>query len=106
MFFASEFGHVKVVKLLLDAKAEVNSKGDRGDTPLTWAAVRGHMEAVKLLVEAGADMEHKDAWGWYAVDVAWVEGKVEVVHFLQNQMGRLSRFFLPSFPRLYNQLLK
>ena len=42
-------GHAEVVRLLLEAKAEVDSKDSFGKTPLSWAAHNGHVEVVKLL---------------------------------------------------------
>jgi ankyrin repeat protein len=43
------------VKLLLDAKADVNAKDDLGNTALTGAVLRGWNQMVKTLVAAGAD---------------------------------------------------
>ncbi|KAF1816294.1 hypothetical protein P152DRAFT_470330 [Eremomyces bilateralis CBS 781.70] len=45
----SYFGHEGIVKVLLEAKADVDSKDDDGRTPLWWAAVNGHERIVKLL---------------------------------------------------------
>ena len=43
-------GHLKVVKLLLGAGANVDSKDDKYEwTPLTWAVYHSHLEVVKWL---------------------------------------------------------
>ena len=42
-------GHLEVVKSLLEAKAEVDSKNNYGQTPLSLAAENGHSEVVALL---------------------------------------------------------
>jgi ankyrin repeat protein len=49
-----------VVKLLLEKGAELESKNNDGQTPLSWAAGNGHEAVVKLLLEKGAELEIKD----------------------------------------------
>jgi ankyrin repeat protein len=46
---------VETVKLLLDAKADVNAKDDNGNTALTGAVLRGWNQMVRTLIAAGAD---------------------------------------------------
>jgi ankyrin repeat protein len=49
-------GHEAVVKLLLEKRADVESKDTRnGWTPLSWAALKGHGAVVKLILEKGAE---------------------------------------------------
>jgi ankyrin repeat protein len=60
----SYFGYEVIIKLLLEAKADVNSKDDFGGrTPLSWAAENGHEGIVKLLLEAKANINSKDDFG-------------------------------------------
>lgn len=47
-------GSLTVVKLLLQAGVDVNTRGHEGKTPLEWARIQGHAEIEKLLKEAGA----------------------------------------------------
>ncbi|KAJ3087263.1 hypothetical protein HK102_011476 [Quaeritorhiza haematococci] len=53
LVMAAEGGHVPVVKMLLEAGADVHT---RQDTPLRWATTHGRTEVVRLLVEAGANV--------------------------------------------------
>jgi ankyrin repeat protein len=46
---------VETVKLLLDAKADVNARDDNGNTALTGAVLRGWNQMVRALIAAGAD---------------------------------------------------
>jgi ankyrin repeat protein len=47
MSYAAENGHKAVVKLLLEAQAETDSKDGDGRTPLSYASQNGH-EAVEI----------------------------------------------------------
>jgi hypothetical protein len=59
-----------MVKLLLEAGANIESKDNNGQTPLWWAARSSNVAMVKLLLEAGANIESKDTNGqtplWWA----------------------------------------
>ncbi|KAK4168218.1 hypothetical protein QBC43DRAFT_359993 [Cladorrhinum sp. PSN259] len=58
LHFASHFGHLAVVKLLLDKGADLEARGSEyGQTPLIWAAENGHDAIVKLLLDRGANLE-------------------------------------------------
>ena len=51
---ASDLGHTEIFKLLIEAKADVNTRNSRGHTALLWASEKGYTGIVKLLSEAGA----------------------------------------------------
>ena len=54
----------EIVRLLLEAKAEVDVVTESGGvTPLIAACDRGHAETVKLLVAAGANLHARDGDG-------------------------------------------
>ncbi len=58
------YGHVEIVRLLLDHQARADDPGGvncEGVTPLMDAATNGHEEVVRLLVERGADLAMKNA---------------------------------------------
>lgn len=53
--FASDRGHLDVVKYLLERKADPNVKDSfYGATPMGWASGGGHYEIMKALVKSGA----------------------------------------------------
>jgi ankyrin repeat protein len=46
---AAEYGHLEVVKSLLQAKAEVDAKANDGKTALELAQRKGHSDVFELL---------------------------------------------------------
>src|SRR5208283_3110567 len=90
---AADFGHVEIVRLLLDAGEDPNRYNPVGGhshtTPLHQAAGAGHEEVVRLLVERGARLDMKDIL-WQATPEGWAihEGKTAIEAFLRAQATR------------------
>lgn len=51
-------GYEEIVKLLLEAKANVNSKGKDGWMPLLWAAAYGYEDIIKLQLTLSDLIQH------------------------------------------------
>ena len=86
---AAHRGYLDIVRLLVDAGADVNAKEGNysKSTPLHWAAKEGNLQVVKLLVESGAELNIKDNWfnltpfGWtLLVNCPFDEGILENRH--------------------------
>jgi ankyrin repeat domain-containing protein 50 len=77
--WAARYGHVAVVKQLLEAKADIESRDKGGRTPLSWAAFRGHEDVVKKLLEAKANIEPRDKRGRTPLLCAAFRGHANVV---------------------------
>jgi len=73
---AAQFGHVEIVRLLLDAGEDPNRYNPVGghshSTPLHQAAGAGNEEMIRLLVERGARLNMKDVL-WHATPAGWAE---------------------------------
>ena len=71
---ASQFGHVEIVRTLLDAGEDPNRYNPLGfhshSTPLHQAACAGHDDVVRLLVGRGARLDLKDMI-WQGTPVDW-----------------------------------
>jgi len=89
---AADFGHVEIVRLLLDAGEDPNRYNPVGGhshtTPLHQAAGRGHDAVVRLLVEHDARLDLKDIL-WRATPADWARhaGKTEIEAYLRRKMG-------------------
>eukprot|EP00965_Chrysotila_dentata_P102456 3382207-Pleurochrysis_carterae.AAC.1 len=55
LMHASRSGHEEAVACLIDARAPVDTRSERGCTALTLAAEAGHAAVVRALVDGGAD---------------------------------------------------
>ena len=72
----------ELIKLLIEAGANVNAKENDGRTPLMCAADKGHSEIVKLLIENGADVNAKNNYGHTSLMCAAGKGHTEIVKLL------------------------
>ncbi len=80
---AARFGHSRIVALLLEHGAALNTADGEGNTPLFNALENGHEEAARLLLAAGADRACLDgATGAYLLQHAASDGALETVKLL------------------------
>jgi hypothetical protein len=79
---ATSFGLKEIVRLLLEAKADVNVRDNDGRTALYIAASNGHEAVVKLLLEAKADANVGDRYGVTPLYIAASNGHEAIVKLL------------------------
>jgi len=87
---ACQYGHLEVVKLLLDAGEAPSRYNPAGfhshSTPLHQAALAGHFDVVRLLVERGAQLDLKDVlYDGTAADWAEHAGRDEIAEYLRSR---------------------
>ena len=70
LLYASMYGHLEIVKVLLAAGADVNKSENDGWTPLLYASMHGHLEIVKVLVLAKAHVLSQTNICFTPLDVA------------------------------------
>ena len=85
---AAQFGHVNIVRSLLDAGEDPDRYNPPGghshSTPLHQAAAAGHEPVVRLLTERGARLDLKDVlWQGTPADWAAHEGRSEIEAYLR-----------------------
>lgn len=88
---AAYFGLRRSVTALLNRQddADLESKGDDGRTPLSWAAENGHEAVVKLLLDKDANLESIDGSGRTPLLWAAENGHEEVVKLLLDKDANL-----------------
>ena len=86
LMLAACSNRVKMVRLLLAAGGDPNTRLDYGATPLMAAATWGSTETARILLEAGADPNFKDEEGMTALDMAVQMCRKDIVEMLR-QLG-------------------
>jgi ankyrin repeat protein len=82
--WASQEGHTDVVRLLLDAGAEVNFSDPLGFTPLFKSIGDPHLDTAELLLLRGADVDHRcrSSEGCTVLHIAAAFGRLECISLL------------------------
>jgi ankyrin repeat protein len=72
LLYAARDGRLDIVKILLDAKADVDQADANGITPLINAITNNHVDVARFLIDHGADINASDWYGrtplWSAVE--------------------------------------
>jgi ankyrin repeat protein len=84
IIYASCFGHLETVKILLENGAEVDKKDSASWSSLMWAITNRHKEIAKYLLDHGASQEVKTSSGRTAFD--FVAPNSEMSEYL-NESG-------------------
>ena len=88
LFTAIEQGDPEIVRLLVEAGADVNAaEGFGGNTALHEAVEQGNTEIVQILVDAGADVEAKGFMSRTPLSLAAAEGATEIMRILLGLDG-------------------
>ena len=76
-------GHAEMTKLLIDHKANIESKDPfNGWSPVFFAASEGHCECIKILLGAGCKIDIKDDIGWLPWTYALYRGHIKAASLL------------------------
>ena len=89
---AAQYGHVEIVRMLVDAGEDPNRYNPPGchphSTPLHQAALHGRDDVVRLLTERGARIDTKDSI-YHGTPLDWTrhEGRKEIEEYLSRAGG-------------------
>jgi len=79
-----------IVRMLEVYKQWINSKNDKGSSPLILAARKGDLEACKVLLKIGSNPLATDSDGFNAMHMAARSGNTEIVRLLLDQKQLLN----------------
>jgi ankyrin repeat protein len=79
-------GYLKTAKLLIDKKADIDTRSNEGGTALIAASMAGYAKIVELLVNAGANTKLKNKMGYTAEMYAKEKGYTNIIELL-NKVG-------------------
>ena len=116
--FAASNGHPDVMKLLVDAGADVDNADNWGNCALFKAACYNHIDCVRMLLLAGANPNLRNRWGALPLQYAALQGHYTVVQLLLEAGAKLDlsgETTVPSpligaamrgYPKCVNEILK
>ena len=87
LYCAVHQNHADVVKVLIDAGANIETRDKESWTPLMYACKNGSQPIVKMLVAAGADVRATEKDGWASLTIAAGYGHTETVRYLVGLKG-------------------
>ena len=82
LVWGAHYGYTDIVKLLIDAKANLDLKDVMNQTALMKASDKGHTDIVKILISVNADVNVKDIRGQTALIMASQNGHADIVKLL------------------------
>ncbi|XP_071450715.1 serine/threonine-protein phosphatase 6 regulatory ankyrin repeat subunit A-like [Hetaerina americana] len=82
------FGHLSVVRFLIDSGADPNSSMEySGVMPLMLAVIENHVEIVKFMVHRGADIVSQNCAGYSALQLAKITGNKIIMSIFSEKLG-------------------
>jgi ankyrin repeat protein len=95
-YFGYELDYPGVMKALIDAKADVSARDDKGFTPLMVAAGKNNVDAVSILLAAGANPNDVNYDGGSALMYASRHGHTRVVALLCHAGAHLNHICIDA----------
>ena len=122
LFVASIFGHLKIIKLLLDQKININHQNKQNHTALFGAINHGRIEAVKFLLDHGAKINIFNNDGIYPLHIATHKKHIALIQILlehgadpnvQDPKGKIPKEYIklhnlmtPKKYKKYNDIIE
>jgi len=95
----------KTFKLLIDKKADVNTKDNSGKSALMWATDTGDIELATMLIRSGADVNAKDENGDTALIYALKFDRYEIFNLLMVNGANIANDLLTAAKNGYPDIV-
>ena len=81
LHYSCDEGHLKIVKILLEAKCDPNIKSKEKETPLHLASKRGYFDICKILIDNGAILNIYNSESNSPIHYACMNNHVELIKY-------------------------
>jgi ankyrin repeat protein len=89
LIFSVNYGaDFKIVKLLVEHKADVNKKDVFNITALMYAASEGYINIIKYLLDHGADVHANDGQGDTVLSLAILGAHPEAIRLIEDRLNK------------------
>ena len=88
---AAQKGNVEIMAALIDAGANLNTKGERGNTAFAHAVAARNAPLIALLAEKGAAVDTFNKYGWSPLSYATRNGDVATMKLVLDKGARTDR---------------
>lgn len=82
----------KIMKILIENKADVNYTGDGNITPLMMAVMKGNLESVKIIVNNKAKLNTPYTDNMTALDIAVRDKKRSIIKYLKSKGAKSNTY--------------
>ncbi|RFU34004.1 hypothetical protein B7463_g2338, partial [Scytalidium lignicola] len=82
---AAQAGNSRSIVILVEAGADIEAKGDWGNSPIIYAVRSGKLEALKTLLDLGADINATGEFGTTPLTTAIAGDNVEMIQHLVSR---------------------
>lgn len=82
---AAEYGHLNILKWLVEQGEDAGHTNKKGYTVLQVAAQNGHLNVIQWLVEQGSDIQQTDDYDRNLVGLAAKSGHLDVIKWLHQK---------------------
>ena len=94
---AAQFNHTKLISLLVENGANVNTHDDEGRTPFLNAVAAGHVGSARVLLKLGADVNATDLLMKTCVHIAVENGHLKILAMLlESRHGTRNLYKAPG----------
>ncbi|CAG8573690.1 15758_t:CDS:2 [Dentiscutata heterogama] len=94
LIYASKYGNLDPIKLLLENGADINQTDFEGNTALHYAAAWERFDAVTILIERGCQFAVKNNSGWTALDYSYsmnLKSHLQDCALLHHEESKINR---------------
>lgn len=102
---ASQWGSLEIVKLLIEAKADLHDRDNRRRTALHRAAEGGHVKCIEALLDAGMELDSRDGAGFTSLQYAAWNGHQAAVQCLVDRGSNMLSVDYRNRNALFNAIL-